>query len=309
MGYRTDAIGRLDHPTLAARHWVVSLDELRTAGLTARQVRERAAAGVLHRLYRGVYVVGRRELSFEGSCRAAWLAGGPGSAISHGTAARVWRIRRWFGRAHVCVPRGRAGHPGLVVHRPRSLGPADIVARDGFAVTSVARTLLDLSPGRPVEEIGRWIQEAVVQRVFDQREVLAVLGRHPGHRGGARLEAALALEVAPTKSGLEDAFLDLCGRAYLPRPVVNAHLWSADGLEEVDFHWPSARVVVETDGARFHATRWRRRRDAAKDERLRAAGWTVLRVPELAVTLDPDGVAARLAATLGRSNRRIASLR
>lgn len=164
-------------------------------------------------------------------------------------------------------------------------------------MTSVARTLLDCAPKTPVDTVGRWIHEAVVQRVFDQRDMWAVLERHPHHRGRGRLEAALALEVVPVRSGLESAFLLLVRAAGLPTPAVNATYWTGEAWEEVDFSWPASRLIVEVDGARYHGTRWRRRRDAAKDERFRALGWRVVRVPELAPTPDPAGVAA----TVGRS--------
>ena len=43
---------------------------------------------------------------------------------------------------------------------------------------------------------------------------------------------------------------------------------------EVDFRWPDRRLVVEVDGSR-HALR--ADADDARDNVLRAAGWTVLR--------------------------------
>jgi hypothetical protein len=294
----------LDSPRLAALDWVVSTDELFAAGLSSRQIDERVAAGVLHRQFRGVYAVGRPQLSFEGRCRAAWLACGPDSAVSHISAARDWNVRQSTGAIHISVPRGRRGHPGLIVHRPRSLPLDDIVQRDGFAVTSVARTLLDMAPGCSVDIVGRWMHEAGVQRVLDCREIWAVLQRQQHQQGARIVEAALALEVAPTRSGLEDLLLAVVRSAGLPAPLVNHHLWSGARFEELDVCWPELGVIVEVDGARYHASRWRRRRDAEKDARFRALGWIVWRVPELQITLEPAAVAAELVrlATLGRLN-------
>lgn len=278
---------------MAAKHWVLSFDELREAGLTARQIEERDGT-LLHRLHRGVYAVGRPDVSFLGACRAATLACGEGSAVSHITAAGVHRIRQSAGRIHVSGPRSLRGHPGLYVHRPRSLPLIDIVEVEGVAVTSVARTLLDLAATASVDDLGRWIHQAVVERNFDQRETWAVCQRHPHHRGRPRLAAALALEVVPVRSGLERAFLAAVRAAGLPAPAVNATYWTGQAWEEVDFSWPAAGLIVEVDGERYHATRWRRRRDSAKDARFRAIGWRVERVPELALTLDPAGVTAGL---------------
>ena len=289
---------------------MLSAAELRALGWSARQIRHAADTGFLFRQYPGVYAVGRPVLPFDGACRAAVLASGPGSAVSHVTAATRWGWRNSSGRLHVAVARGRRGHPGLVVHRPRALSAADVRVRDGIAQTSVARTLLDMSPGQPVETVGRWIHEAEVQRVLDVREVFEVLERLASHRGRAVLEAALAVEVIDTRTRLEDLVLDLWRRAGLPEPKANRYVWSGEKLEEVDLVSHDLGLIVEADGTAVHASRWRRRRDAAKTARLRAVGWTVLRVPEPRATLEPDVVIAELraAATLGRAQRHLLAL-
>ncbi len=305
MGYPTRQSDVFDRPALAARHWVITYRELSESGFSDEEIAHRVAIGVLHRIHRGVYAVGRPELTFEGRCLAAALACGPGSAVSYGPAGRVWGFRRWLGPIHVSGPRSLGGHPEVVVHRPRSLPSEDLAVHGGVPVTSVARTLLDLSPAQPVDLIARWMHEAGVQGVLDKQAVWVVLERHPHHRGGRRLEGALATEVVVTRTGLEDAFLTLSRRARMPRVFGNEELWSGVEYEEVDFYYPTLGLIVEVDGGRYHASRWRRRRDAAKDARFRAMGRTVWRVPELAITLDATGVLAqlrRLAATLGLSS-------
>jgi hypothetical protein len=291
-------------------HHVVSTEELIAAELSEGQIAHLVAIGVLYRVHHGVYAVGRPQLTFTGHCRAAWLAcGGPGCAVSHISAAGSHNFRRAFGRIHVSGPRSLDGHPGLIVHRPRSLPLAEIVEHDGYAVTSVARTILDMAPGQTVDTVGEWLHEAGVQRVLDVRDVWTVLQRHRHHRGARIVEAALALEVLDTRTGLEDAMLAIWRRAGLPRVVANDWVWTELGLEEVDFHGESLGLVLEVDGDRYHHSRWRKRRDAAKDARVRATGKVVVRVPELAITLDPDGVAAELrelAATRGPGNWSVA---
>jgi hypothetical protein len=196
----------------------------------------------------------------------------------------------------VIVPRGRHQQAGLRIHRPRTFPLDDVVDHEGLRVTTVARTLLDLAATAPRARLEALVHEAGVQRVFDAASIYEACARAPCHRGRRKLEAALHAEVAPTRSGLERAFLALCERAGVPRPVVNGHLPTTAGLEEVDFHWPSIRLAVETDGARFHASRWRRRRDAEKAARLEAAGWTVRRHTDLEVAYDTTAIAAQLRA-------------
>jgi hypothetical protein len=300
MGGRKHLTGHFDRPTqdavvvamAAEQDWVMTSAELYSVGLTRRQISHRVRNGLLHRRYRGVYAVGRPALSFEGECRAAIAASGPGSAICYPSALSLWGLRKSYGAIHVSVPRRCEGHPGLRIHRPRSFPVDDTVERRGIAVTSVARTLLDAAAKEPADRVAWLMHEAAVQGVLDLRAVWAVLERHQHHRGRGKLEMALALEVAPTRSGLEREFLEICRRAEVPAPLVNHHVWSVDRLEEVDFHWPEPRVIVEVDGARYHSTRWRRRKDAEKTARLQAASWHVRRFSELEIRLDPVGVGA-----------------
>ena len=133
-----------------------------------------------------------------------------------------------------------------------------------------------------------------MQGVFDPHDVWATLERHPHHLGRRVVEAALALEVVVTRSGLEDAWLAISRRAGMPRVVGNDIVVTEIGEEEVDFHYPSLNLVVEVDSIRYHSSRWRRRRDAEKAARLRRAGVHVRRVPELEITLDADGLVERL---------------
>ena len=95
------------------------------------------------------------------------------------------------------------------------------------------------------------------------------------------------------RSPLEEAFLKLCD----DEPVVNATI---EGLE-VDFHWPEQRLIVETDGHEHHGTRTAFERDRARDQRLVAAGWTVLRFTHSQVLEEPEHVPAVLLSVRSRS--------
>ncbi|HEU4979207.1 MAG TPA: DUF559 domain-containing protein, partial [Solirubrobacteraceae bacterium] len=113
-------------------------------------------------------------------------------------------------------------------------------------------------------------------------------------------ERALRDELPPfTRSGLERAFLALLDGAGLPLPRCNEYVWDGEKVVEVDFVWRDAGVVVETDGSRYHSTRWRRRKDAEKTAKLRNAGWTVHRVWDAELEGTPGAVVAQLTATLG----------
>ncbi len=76
---------------------------------------------------------------------AAVLACGPGTLLSHRSAAALHGIRRNPSWIDVTVPGGDRGRKHLRVHST-TLHPDDITQIDHIPVTSISRTLLDLAP-------------------------------------------------------------------------------------------------------------------------------------------------------------------
>ena len=120
--------------------------------------------------------------------------------------------------------------------------------------------------------------------------------------GGPRLSAALAAYLGgppPTRSDLERRALELFERAGMARPRVNTLIHTDGGPLEVDFCWPDRRLVVETDGFEHHGTRGAFERDRRRDQLLRAAGWTAVRVTWRQLYATPGDVIAAVAAGAG----------
>lgn len=69
---------------------------------------------------------------------------------------------------------------------------------------------------------------------------------------------------------------------------------------ERDFVWPEARLVIEVDGAAFHAGRAERAADSRRDLELNLASWRIQRFTYEQVTLDLAGTAAAIRALLAR---------
>jgi hypothetical protein len=187
------------------------------------------------------------------------------------------------------------------VHRIQRIEPFFL---DAIPCTPVARVIVDMAGISRRRTLERVVEEAVVQDVFDLRAVHATLDGIARPRG-VRLLRSVLDAVRPgttlTRSDLEEAMLALCRRAGLPEPLVNLHVALLDGtLVAVDFHWPEHRVIVETDGNRYHATHPKRRRDRAKDRALQLAGWIVLRVPEEDLAERPHLILADLRLALAR---------
>ena len=76
----------------ARQHGVLSIHQLRKAGLSDDAVLGRVRAGRLHRIHRGVCAVGHSGLTHEGRCMGAALACGEGAAVSHRSAAALWGL-------------------------------------------------------------------------------------------------------------------------------------------------------------------------------------------------------------------------
>jgi very-short-patch-repair endonuclease len=118
-----------------------------------------------------------------------------------------------------------------------------------------------------------------------------------GLHGAGRLRRSLeclADEPPPTRSELERWFLELVRDAGLPAPFVNGLVVGY----EVDFHWPSQRLIVEADGRSVHGTSAAFQRDRRRDLDLELAGWHVLRIGWRQITDHPDRVVALLRSRL-----------
>jgi hypothetical protein len=267
---------------LAARsHGVVSARQLYEMGFDEAAIRRRVASGRLHRLYRGVYAVGHTVIPVHGRYLAAVLACGEGAALSHRSAADLWGIRpSAAARIDVSVPRtsGVRRTERITVHRPRR--PYEATMRHGIRVTTPGQTLADLAMGLPRRALEKAVEMADVRRLH-----VEVPPDHPGAQRVAEA-AGRALPVT-TDSPLEDAFLALCDTYGIARPLVQP---TVEGYR-VDFCWPELRLIVETDGYEHHGTSAAFQRDRAKDARLTARGWRVLRFTDAQVRLEPASCA------------------
>jgi very-short-patch-repair endonuclease len=281
---------------LAGRqHGVVTRAQLAAVGISSSAVGRWAAEGRLHRLHRGVYAVGHPILTVDGRRMAAVLAAGPGAVLSHASAAALWEIRRTSATGIDVTVRsagGRARRPGLRIHRAPTLRADEITEHHGIPVTTTSRTLLDLAATLPRRALERALDEAEVQGLYDRSSLGALPRAHAGERGAKALAVALDDdgELTLTDSELEELMLALCDDHRLSRPRPRA---SVAGLR-VDFLFAAGRLVVETDGYRYHRTRRAFERDRERDAILARAGYRTLRFSHRQLTREPAMVADTL---------------
>jgi Transcriptional regulator, AbiEi antitoxin/Protein of unknown function (DUF559) len=277
----------------ARQHGLVTTAQLISAGVgNPGAIAYRVANGRLHRKYRGVYALGHGRLSREGEWMAAVLACGDGAVLSHLSAASMWGFwRRRVAGIAVLVPRRHRGLPGVRVRTCRHrLDRRDTTLRNGIPITTVPRTLVDLTDVLDAHQLANAIHEADFRKCFHEPATRQAIQRANGRHSLATLIEALDLNAsgsAGTRSGFEDRFLPLVAQAGLPPPLVNTHVYGI----EVDFHWPGLNLCVEVDGP-GHARRRTKREDQARDEELRHEGQRVVRLAEHELTLET--VIARL---------------
>lgn len=258
-------------------HGVLSLDELRECGMTRKAVAGRVRVGWLHPLYRGVYAVGHPNVSLHGRFLAAVKACGPGTVLSHYSAAALYELVRWDGRYPEVTASAIRRHPRLRVHRSSVLEVDDVTRHHGIPVTTPARTLVDLAATFHYKALRRTVREAQ-RRLVTVRQVLATLDRLGPRRGSANLAKVLATGQAPTRSELEDTVLDLLLSAGFEHPEVNVPIRIANRRIIPDFRWPTQHLIIEADGAAYHDDRLTREDDAERQALLEAHGERVLRV-------------------------------
>jgi predicted transcriptional regulator of viral defense system len=206
-----------------AQHGIVARRQLLELGMTPAAVRHRLQRGRLHPVHRGVYAVGRPELTQEARWMAAVLACGPDSVLSDESAAQLWGIRetRPGRRIEVTVPAGRCvRRPEISRHR-RKLNANDMVVHDRIPVTTPVKTLVHLARLLGPRQLEAAINEAdKLDRIDPEglRKALERLSREPGV---ARLRGVLDRRTfTPTDSELERRFLPPGERGYRCRSPV-----------------------------------------------------------------------------------------
>jgi very-short-patch-repair endonuclease len=281
------------------QHGVVSIGQLRSAGLSDDAVLGRVKSRRLHRLHRGVYAVGHSAPSPPREWMAAVLACGRGgkdlndhmtrttldhwgAALSHRSAASLWKLLPPSdGPVDVSI-RGHGGRrrrSGIRLHRSLTLIPAAVTIRGGIPVTTPARTISDLR--RASLGKAQLISPKELRRVIRQANFLGLPIGEEERRDRNR-------------SDLEEDFQSLCRKHGLPAAEINVRV----GPHLVDFLWCERKLIVETDGYISHRGRAAFEDDRGRDLDLRARGFEVIRLAEKQVNEEPGRVAEVVGAAL-----------
>jgi very-short-patch-repair endonuclease len=256
----------------------------------------------MHRLHRGVYAVGHLSVGRVGALRAALLACGEGSVISHGTAAAFLGLRDQQPTLIDVIVREQAGRKidGIRCRRCRYPRSEEIFVNDGVACTSPSRTLVDSAGMLGTPSLRRAVERAAVLKLLDLEALDQALQNAQGRRGVRALRAILEEwrredgVVPDVRSDFEALVLPRLLAIGLPSPTCNQKLRIGDEDLIVDFIWPERRLVVETDGEGTHATPVAFQRDRRRDQILISAGYRVGRATWKQMHQELESVVVRI---------------
>lgn len=319
------------------RPWILPLQPTSTAdlcalGVTQKMVATRVRTGELLRIRQGVYVAASAwpaESAEQHLLRArAEIAANPAAVLSHGTAAVAWSLpspgfARWEdGPVSVTLPSGAGFRPSArdAVHHVAALPPTD-VTRDpeGYRLTSLTRTAVDLSAGLPLPEqlvildaaarilCSGYVSQprrhdytnpALVQAALDELRRAAIRR----HRTG--LLTAIGLAQPARESAAESLSAGWFSLADLPTPEYQRGVATSVGIVYPDALWRGLGshgrgVVGECDGAIKYRDASAYVQEKEREQLLRDLGFDVVRWLAKEIMLTPDAVVARVARALG----------
>lgn len=280
----------------SAQRGIVSLRQLDALGISRGSYEHRVEVGALHRVFPRVLSVVRPLLEPWAAETAALLYAGDNAVLSHETAAALWGLTAPPSFVAITLINRRIrSQSGLSIHRVKSLDFRDVRLHNGFPVTGPARTLIDCASG-PMTD--RLLNEARVLQLAKDAEIEAAMDRCCGRKGTASLRALLEAEreTGFTRSRAERRLRQLVKAAGIERPIFNTHVI---GLE-ADAYWPRLNLVIEVDGYGAHGHWAAFQRDRARDNKLVAAGFVVLRFTWHQLTQRPMQVVAEVVRTLAR---------
>jgi len=269
----------------AEQHGVFTLGQARAHGLSDRQIKYRVDQGRWEMLQPKVYRIAGVPTTFRQGLLAACLGAGPSAFASHRSAAALWGLDTSEAEViEITVEPGLSRRLTRVrVHESITVQATDRRTVDGIPVAAPELTLLQCAGVFHPQQVEACIDQAIRARITTVARIewrLRILGRR-GRNGSGVLRELLnrrSPEARSVESRLEAAFLTSIRSSRLPRPtpqfVVQSH---GHFIARVDFAWPEQRLLVELDGAAFHASNRDWSHDLQRQNTLTALGYTILR--------------------------------
>lgn len=274
-----------EKPLLASDFRAYGID----SGAVARLVR----SGALQRVRRGGYVdevaTNERQRHLQLVATTVPLVG-LSTVVSHWSAGAVHGLPLWgtdLEKVSVTRPPASHGNRDRWVHsRACPLPPDDVEVVDGWRVTTLARTAVDLA--RTFEfERGVAVMDAALRLGGPREDVLALIADTPRRPGIVRARRVGAFADPLSESVGESKSRVVFDRWGIPQPVLQLEVCSRGGafIGRSDFGWPEFGVLGEFDGMIKYSGRLDLgmsgaeaiAREKQREAALRDLGWIVVR--------------------------------
>lgn len=299
----------------AQQHGAFAAWQLDDAGVPMALRKRRLASGWWRRAAPGVYVFPSAPPSFKQRLWIASLGVGAHAVVSHEAAAELHGIPNVVrDRVTLLVPHsGYHRIPGAIVHQISDLLPNHVTRVDGFNVTTVPRTIVDLAAVVQPSRLRRIVEDskhAGLARYVAMGECLASVARRgkPGVRNMTRALGAFEDGKATPNSQLERGLLEAIKLGLLPLPIAQFPFPGRQFVNGcVDFAYPDAKLVLEADGRRWHTRIRDIARDHERDGDAAEQGWQTLRLLYEHIQGDPRGTVRRVRAVLEQRLLQLAS--
>ena len=190
----------------------------------------------------------------------------------------------------VTIPKGSgvSARSGLAVRRD-AISPKEVVRVRGKRVTTVLRTLCDLSSRLSVTEAVTVVDMALHAGLVSLDDLEGLCARRTHSFGVARLRRVVRFAEPSAESPMESRLRMVLLLGGLPRPEAQTSVHDSKGrfLGRPDLYYPSHRLGIEYDGGTHRTSLVE---DNRRQNRLIAAGIRLLRFTAGDVLHNPDSV-------------------
>lgn len=251
---------------------------------------------------------------------------GPLFAAAHRSAALFWKLRCplppvnpepfpvvWPAPAPtrhfvelVSADRNRRSFKWGVHVRPAAMEQADVAVLDGLFVTSLERTAVDLA-----RELRRRdaviVVDSALQLGASRERMRTIAGQYRGWRGSRQAEEMVAFGDGRAESAAESYARLVLQDHGMAIPDLQVDLYDNRGrIGRVDMVYREHRTVVEADGKIKYTDPWIDPREVllrekTREDRLRDAGWEVVRVTWKQLHTEPREFVARVQRAFARA--------
>ena len=287
-------------PPVARRQYgAFTVGQALDAGATVDQVRRRRESR-WRRVVGDAFTLASTPPSTMLDAHAAWLTW-PDGVLCLATAGRLHGLPVPADDVvHVNLPRHLHSRGRLVSHEMR-MPRHDVVLMGQARVTSRARTLFDCIGRLPDAASERLVVWAVTRDLMRPSELEKAVAERPRWWGNARRRQAVEDTARGALSAAERRLHAILDDAEIVGWAADQRIETDRGdlLARADVLFRRERVVIEVDGLRFHGPE-QFQDDRTRQNRLVAAGYTVLRFTWADLTDRPQLVASMVRETLRR---------